>query len=368
VHILYDHEVFAKQRYGGISRYFFEVISRVAEFDDADVSVFLGLNDTGYDFRSIKSSFENFYSSRFRNINKVHILFNRYNNKLFEKTLSRSAPDVLHKTYYSRTGLEYRGTKIVTVHDMTHEIYPSFFSRGDTHSAMKKECVEKADGLICVSKTTQRDLVNILNVPEEKTCAIYHGNSLRLKVTEAQIVKEPYVLFVGQRWGYKNFNILLTAFANYEKFNKTFKLVCFGGGSPNKSEILYMEEKNITNKVLFMSGSDAKLANLYKYALALVYPSFYEGFGFPPIEAMHYGCPVLASDASSIPEIVEDAGLFFNPYQIEDLIHKLDLLLTDSELRAAVTRKGFIREKYFSWERCARETFSFYNKINKKLG
>lgn len=363
MHIFYDNEVFMKQRYGGVSRYFFEIISKMFQERDMNISVYLGVNDTGYDFQKIRHLFKNFYSRRVKGVHKLQPFFRPYNNWLFNKTVKTVLPDLLHKTYYSPMGLGYKGKKIVTIHDMTHEIYPSFFSKGDAHSAMKKVCAEKADGIICVSKTTQKDLINIFNIPEEKTCAIYHGNSLRLNVTKPAIINEPYILFVGQRWGYKNFNMLLTAYANNKKFNSNFKLICFGGGSFDKSELLYIYEKNIEDKIIHISGGDEKLANLYKYASVLVYPSYYEGFGFPPIEAMHYGCPVLASEFSSIPEVVANAGLYFNPYYMDDLIYKLELILSDSGLRKQLILEGYEQEKKFSWDEAAAQTFNFYKKI-----
>lgn len=361
--LLYDHYIFAKQRYGGISRYFYEIISRISGFDEADVSLFLGLNNSGYDFSSKKFCLKNSYGKKIPHLNKVYILFERYNNFLFKKYIDQYNFNLLHKTYYFPVDYKFKGINIITIHDMAHEVYPEFFSEGDMTSYMKNESIKRADGIICVSKSTQEDLINILNVPREKTCVIYHGNSLRLEISENRIIEEPYILFVGQRWGYKNFNMLLTAFANSKILNNNLRLICFGGGSFNKSEILYMKEKNLEKKVIFLTGNDKKLGNLYKYASALVYPSFYEGFGFPPLEAMHFGCPVVSSYCSSIPEIVSDAGLYFNPYQIEDLIYKLELILSDSELRTGIIKRGFEREKEFDWNKCAGETFQFYKKM-----
>lgn len=361
--ILYDHEVFTMQKYGGVSRYFYEIISRICRFEDANVNLFLGINDSGYNFKSLSNYFTYFQSIKIPSLYKFYILLSWINNIKLKQLYNTRDFNLLHKTYYSPVGLDFKGKKIVTVHDMTYEVYPSFFSEGDLTSSIKRNCVENADGIICVSKSTQNDLIDIFNVNKEKTCVIYHGNSLRLKIVGKRIIKEPYILFVGQRGGYKNFNLLLTAYANYEKFNKNFKLVCFGGGAFNKSELLYIREKNLEDNVLYTSGSDKKLGNLYKYASVLVYPSFYEGFGFPPIEAMYYGCPIIASEYSSIPEVVGNAGLFFNPYYIEDLIFKLELILSDAELREKIINNGFIQERNFDWNKAALSTFSFYKKI-----
>ena len=361
--ILYDHDVFVRQRYGGVSRYFFEIISRISQIDNVESELFLGLNDSKYDFYALQNKSFHLKSIRVPSINKYYIFLTWLNNFYFKHYIKNNNYNIFHKSYYSPLGLDFKGNKVVTIHDMTHELYPEFFSPSDTTSQIKKQCAVDSDGIICVSETTQRDLIDIFDIPHEKTSVIYHGNSLRLKVTGERTVKEPYILFVGQRWGYKNFSMLLTAYAKVERFNKNFKIVCFGGGDFNYSEQLYIKEHNLEDKVFFMSGNDMLLANLYNYALALIYPSYYEGFGFPPLEAMYYGCPILVSNGGSIPEVVRNAGLYFDPYRIEDLIHKLDVILYDSGLREQIIKEGYQEEKKYNWETSANETFSFYKKI-----
>ena len=105
------------------------------------------------------------------------------------------------------------------------------------------------------------------------------------------------------------------------------------------------------------------MANLYKFATVFIYPSLYEGFGIPPLEAMHYGCPVLASNSSSIPEVVGSAGLYFDPTSTDDLVLQLEQLVSDDTLRQRLSLAGFQQEKLFSWDRCADQVFNFYKKV-----
>jgi glycosyltransferase involved in cell wall biosynthesis len=142
-----------------------------------------------------------------------------------------------------------------------------------------------------------------------------------------------------------------------------FELICFGGGAFTQKEIDTVATLNVSKSVKFMKGSDEVLANLYTHATALVYPSHYEGFGIPPLEAMHYGCPVVASNASSVPEVVGDAGIYFDHSSVDDLAQKLEMVISDSRLRGAIIGRGHAREQLFSWERCAQETLAIYEQL-----
>jgi glycosyltransferase involved in cell wall biosynthesis len=246
---------------------------------------------------------------------------------------------------------------------MIHELYPQQFSRRDPTARDKKKIVQNSDAVICISRSTKHDLMLYCNVPEERIKVIYLGNSLKLEVKSPRIVDAPYILYVGLRDGYKNFDLLLTAYARSEKINRDFKLVCFGGGQFNSHERSLIRSMNLGDKVFNYSGTDEPLANLYKYASAFIYPSLHEGFGIPPLEAMGYGCPVLVSNTSSVPEVVGQAGLYFNPTNVDDLTFQLDKILRDDMLRKDLIQQGYEQEKKFSWDRCAKETLKLYHQI-----
>src|SRR4030095_1030656 len=208
MNILYDYDIFLRQRFGGISRYFYELITRIIYDTEnlIDVCVFMGINNFGYNFNKINPHV-NIKDYKFIGADKLHFLFSLLNEKLFNKYSRNANFELLHKTYYSNIELGFKSKNLVTVHDMTHELYPNFFAKGDSTSMLKKKSIHSADAIICVSETTKNDLVNMFPLENKKIKVIYHGINLTKNEKDKKYIKEPYILYVGQRWGYKNFNI-----------------------------------------------------------------------------------------------------------------------------------------------------------------
>lgn len=200
------------------------------------------------------------------------------------------------------------------------------------------------------------------SVPESKIRVIYHGNSLKMDPGSTPLFSVPYILFVGGRKAYKNFLLLVDSLSSSPRL-KDFSILCFGGGKLSSDELSFISEKSMDGRVIHTEGSDAELANAYKFASVFVYPSLYEGFGIPLLEAMHYGCPILASSTSCFPEIAAEAALYFDPLGKDDLINKLEIVLSDSKVRNELIQNGLNRESLFSWDRCASETLDFYKSV-----
>jgi glycosyltransferase involved in cell wall biosynthesis len=173
----------------------------------------------------------------------------------------------------------------------------------------------------------------------------------------------PYLLFVGERGGYKNFSQLLAAFHQATDVNIDHDIVAFGGGAKTAAEATEIARLGFTRKVHFLHGDDSALSEAYAHATALVYPSRYEGFGLPPVEAMHSGCPVVCSNASSIPEIVGEAGLYFDPLSVDELANALVQIVGSQSLRSTLSQKGQIRAAQFTWQSCAQRTLAVYQAI-----
>jgi glycosyltransferase involved in cell wall biosynthesis len=363
LNILYDHQIFSMQRYGGVSRYYYELISRLSAMPDVNVSLFQGLHINEYGIERYRDHFRHFWGHHWSAIPKTHFLFKAVNDVLFARVTSKWNSTLYHATYYTSLSNSYHGKRIVTVHDMIHERYPAYFSIRDMAGRDKKIAVARADGIICVSESTKRDLMHFLNVPGPKIRVIYHANSLLADVTLPPLISRPYILYVGQRQSYKNFLMLLSVYARTERINSHVDLVCFGSGPFTRAERQTIASHHLENKVSWHAGPDAMLANLYTHAAALIYPSLYEGFGIPLLEAMHYGCPVLASEASSLPEVGGDAVLYFPPTDEDALTTQLERILTDTALRDTMIRQGYAREKHFSWDTTAMETLRFYRLI-----
>jgi glycosyltransferase involved in cell wall biosynthesis len=368
MNILYDYSIFSLQRYGGISRYFYEIINRISLNKEIYVKLFEGFHINDYCLSEHKNNFCLYKGYKIPSIKYAYTAI-RLNPIWFKITYSHIGDlDIFHPTYYRDDLNKFRKSAIViTVHDMIHELYKDQFSKHDPTIKYKRLSINAADAIICVSENTKNDLIRIYNVPEEKTWVVYHGSSLNMfksfdmdKFMEKNSLTKPYLLYVGNRYGYKNFSFLLNVYETH--FSDDFDLLCFGGGNFNENELSLLNKFNLLNKVIHLNGSDDFLAGLYKKAFCFIYPSLYEGFGIPILEAMSLGCPVIASKTSSIPEVVGNGGILFDPFSEEDLIRSIESLMS-KKIRSQLILKGFRQEKKFSWDKTASETLNVYKSI-----
>jgi len=252
---------------------------------------------------------------------------------------------------------------------MIHEKFASSFPNAHKAARYKALAAERADHVICISESTRRDAIEILGLHPDKTSVIYLGFDLMNAGGEraGDLVlptNKPFLLYVGNREGYKNFLGLLEAYATSPQLRAGYGLICFGGGAFNMDEQKVIQKLRLDSRqVMQLGGSDQSLGSLYERASAFVYPSLYEGFGLPPLEAMSYDCPVVCSRTSSIPEVVGDAGEYFNPGDIESMRLAIERLLGLDSHREVLSAKGRTRLKCFSWDRCAAETLGIYMKL-----
>jgi glycosyltransferase involved in cell wall biosynthesis len=258
-----------------------------------------------------------------------------------------------------------RAKVALTVYDFTHERYPHLFPK-DRTQAWKRKAFKRADALICISESTKNDLLDLYDLRDGckvETIHLGYNDLSSLSDSNISLPSVPYFLFVGPRYSYKNFDCLLNAFALSPNLKKNFNVVCFGGSVFSKKEKEQFNKLQVADKIIRYEGGDDILATLYKNATALAFPSFYEGFGFPLLEAMDYGCPVVASNTSSIPEVVGDAALLFTPTSSEELVVQLSRIVYDDELRKRMMQLGQQRCALFSWNRCVEETLSLYKEL-----
>ena len=365
--VLYDYEIFLIQKYGGATRYFYEIISRLADKEKLDIILYMGYHINRYGLENFKDRYKVFYGKKIPLVPKTKLISSKLQKPIFEKFRKKTEYDIFHHTYYADYKKKNNCKDIITVHDFTHEKFPENFTSLDKTIEKKKIAILNADGVICVSNTTKKDLLSLYNISEDKIAVIYHGNSLKYEVTEEPIFEKPYLLYVGDRRAYKNFGCVLEIFRISDFMKNNFSLLCFGGGGFRENEKALISKYGLEGKVFQTEGSDKELANSYKYASAFIYPSLYEGFGIPLLEAMHYGCPIVASNSSCFPEIAGDAAEYFEPKSSEELAMKIEKVISNTDRRNVLIRNGYEREKMFGWNKCADETFEFYKFILNKF-
>lgn len=363
--IAYDHQIFA-QPYGGISRYFARIANGLLDSgQEPKIFVPFYLNNS---LTSLpKSCINGRYIRRYPP--KLSLFFNAYNSFSSRHQISRWKPDLVHETYYSRIGSAPKDcTTVITVYDMIHELYKDDFSKKDDTRTLKRIAINRADHVICISENTKNDLMSIYNIDEKKITVIHLGFDQFAKtnqISEGSFQKmKPFLLYVGNRWGYKNFAGFLTAIASSKKLMSDFNVISFGASKFNKHELDLIKKLGFSeNQVRHVSGNDLLLGLYYRCARAFVYPSLYEGFGIPPLEAMAQECPVISSNTSSMPEVIGSAAYFFNPLSHDEIRNSIEAVVYSDSLISELKKRGNERLNYFSWANCSRQTLDVYQNL-----
>lgn len=286
-------------------------------------------------------------------------------NRLIEKW----GPDIVHETYYSRKSCAPRNTcKVLTVYDMIHERYPQWGSRWDQSAILKRVAVDRADHVICISKSTRNDLLEMYDVDPKKVSVVYLGAELPTGRAVKDVTPgggaRPYLLYVGARPGHKNFLGFLQGFASSRRLRSDFDVIAFGGGGLTPVELQELARLGLdSSQVRQVSGGDDLLSQLYLSASAFIYPSLYEGFGLPPLEAMAHRCPVVSSNTSSMPEVIGDAGEYFDPASGPDMAEAIERIVYSPSRVNELVSKGLERQAKFTWERCAGQTLDIYHQL-----
>jgi len=364
--IVFDHNIFSLQQFGGISRYICELGKSLVTDSSKNVSVVAPLYVNHY-LKQVPKSLK-VLGFPVRQIPRTGRIIRTINWVMAWPIIRYLKPDIVHETYYSAKRIAPKNAKVIlTVYDMIHERFTNQFESSDLTMKVKATAVARADHIICISKQTRQDLIELLGVSPNKITVVYLGFSLKSESVLLQKVhkpKRPFLLYVGVRDGYKNFIGLLQAFGTSTILKSDFDLICFGGGAFSSQEINLFHKLGVSSSIVHqVSGDDAALASHYKTASAFIYPSLYEGFGIPPLEAMSFNCPVVCSNVSSIPEVVGNAGLMFDPSDIESIRLTIEKVIGDIELQESLIARGQERLKMFSWEQCAKETLAVYHKV-----
>lgn len=281
--------------------------------------------------------------------------------------------DVFFSPNFLFSSFSNKCKKVITVHDLSFERCPNFYSlKGRLwHKFVRtRKMCEKADLIIAVSENTKYDIMELYGIKEEKIKVVYPGVTLSQPLirrsARGQAIfqkgesNRKYILFLGTVENRKNVLGVVEAFKilNYKYGITNYDLVIAGGEKITnfKSQVSNL---GLCDKVKILGYIDEKQkCELYKNTALFIYPSFYEGFGFPPLEAMANGVPVITGVTSSLPEVVGDAALMVDPYNVNDIASAMAQILTDEKLCSLMIERGFKRVRKFTWEKCAREVLA----------
>ncbi|PIR97672.1 MAG: glycosyltransferase family 1 protein [Candidatus Doudnabacteria bacterium CG10_big_fil_rev_8_21_14_0_10_41_10] len=367
----------------GVAQYTYQLVKTLLKIDKLDEFVLF------FDHRArgvVKEFLEPNTKIRFFTFSeyKKYLPF-FYSHVLTASNIGHEKLDVYHSPA-NIIPFRYNGKFCVTVHDLAIYRRPDLFPSGQGFSVkyLVPRSINNAAKIIAVSESTKKDVEIFFKVDPKKIKVIYEGvdhdrfvpgdktEKLPEDLKRKYKISQQYILFVGTLEPRKNLIRLLEAYYQLTQksleFKDHYQLVLVGSKGWLYDEIFEeVENRNLQNNVVFpgyLVASD--LPKLYAHATAFVYPSLYEGFGLPVLEAMASGTPVITSSVSSMPEIAKDAGLLVDPLDVEGLANAMEKIITDKSLQAELSEKGKKRSEKFSWEKCARETLEIYREVGKK--
>ena len=309
----------------------------------------------------------------------------------FPEIIQKEGVDLMHFPHWN-VPLLYRGPCVVTVHDLIMYHYPrqeattlgplGYWFKDKMARLVIRNAVKKAQTILATSEFTRQDIHQTLGVPVERMLVTYQapfdeergkGDVGRGKITETLILKKygidkPYVLYVGAAYPHKNLEGLLQAWKLFqEKYGETYQLIFVGADNFFYKKLIHSSVCKESSNIIFTGFvEDSELTVLYEYAWLYVFPSLYEGFGLPPLEAMTHGVPVVSSNRSCMPEVLGDAALYFDPENYEQMSEVMHTGLTNIDMQLELQQNAREHLKLFSWKKLAKETLGIYERISGK--
>lgn len=364
--LLIDHQTFSMQRYGGISRYFANIQHTIESRDDVQSEVGI-LYTQNYYLQKYPAPLNNMLGRFFLSKDRRR---NKWNKKYSSYLIQKNNFDLLHPSYYNPYFLkDLKKPYVITVHDMIHERLPEYFDPNDVFVRYKRICVENAAHIIAISQSTKRDLQDILNIDSKRITVVHHGYQmndpldLEFKQKDVKFTKKNYLLFVGDRRGYKNFPSFIAALVPLLQEEKELIVVCAGGGSFKEAEQELLMRLKIKEKTFQIDATDEELKTLYQNALVFVFPSLYEGFGLPILEAFKYNCPVAASDSACFREIGENAISYFDSYDKHNMLKVIKEVIYNNDLSRNLIKQGQLQLEKFPMDLCMNKTLAVYKSV-----
>lgn len=366
--VLYDHQTFTGTQYGGISRYFYELMNSFEDRKDIEFELSLKFSNNEY-LRNVSYSNPIGYQ-KFANNLRVNQVVSRINRLYSSTKLSLGNFDIFHPTYYHSYFLDKVEKKplVLTFHDVLSEKFGETYPvLGEGLSELKQRLLRRADVVISVSEATKRGILDYFDVEETKIKVIPLGNYLaKPSFTEdsPQTLPKRYILFVGRRDFYKNFVRFFEAVTPILLKDKELQLICAGGGD------FILEEKQVislakleTQVHYYPIVNDNTLVQLYRKAQVFVFPSLMEGFGLPVLEAMSCGCPTALTKGTSFDEIAEDAAVYFEAECTDSIKAAIERVIYDDTLQNSMRLQGYERLPLFKAENTAQQTLEAYKEL-----
>lgn len=361
----------------GVGTYAVNLIRALGEFDNKNQYWIFVKSFHSQDFDPKRENFHIVACSNILQNGSLRVLWEQF---ILPIHLFRKKIKVLHSIHYT-IPLFAPCRRVVTFHDMTFFLFPEkhIFIKRIFFRLIIPFSARKADRLIAISKNTKKDIVKILGIATDKIDVVYltvdnifrpiENSSAVFQIKKKYRIQNNFILYVGTLEPRKNIVSLIKAYHKLVSQNRIkHQLVLAGKKGWGYQEIFkIVQDFNLSEKIIFTGYiPEEELVFLYNAADLFVYPSLYEGFGIPPLEALACGTPTIASNISSLPEVVDDAAILVNPYNVEGLSQAIYKLLIDEKLRHILKGKGLKKAKEFSEERLAKETIRAYKKATAK--
>jgi glycosyltransferase involved in cell wall biosynthesis len=358
-----DDQIFVAQRHGGISRYFTELITAFRDSPELEV-------ETVTPFRYVLS--EHLIERDPHRYSKPPLPSKAQRRKvlrtlnLVQPLARRGHAEIMHHTYYFAEYLRRpAAARVCTIYDMIPEHFPELFPSGNPHNA-KDLYVNTCDAILCISNTTKTDVLRHYGALDKPVVVTPLGVGEEFfSAPVVRAVAQPYVLFVGQRNGYKNFDTLLRTFSRMSSPQRSVRLLCVGGSPFDQAEVARIASLNLQNRVTHRTMADGDLPALYAGAICFVFPSLYEGFGLPIVEAFAAGCPVILAEMECSVEVGADAAQFFGANDDETLAEMIGRMVDDPASRTHWITEGRKRALDFSWYKTAKLTQEVYRNLGR---
>ncbi len=376
-----DIRVLLDKNYSGVASFTFQLLKNLIKVDRQNAYYFF--------YNSFKKANIPFFSK------EISIKKTRYPNKVFNYFLQKifnypkldrviGGSDIFYLPHLNFASFSKNSKNIITVHDLSFLRYPEFFSfrKNFWHWALNiKKNINKFDKIIAVSQNTKNDLIELLNVSEAKIEVVYPGISEDLTKFQEKdqnddidkLLKEKYnlnkdfILYLGTIEPRKNISGLIKGYDKLRDSGIDCLLVLAGGwGWKTKQIKKDWQNSKYRQDIRFIGYiKEDNKPLLYKMAKVFVYPSFYEGFGFPPLEAMYFGLPVISSNVSSLPEVLENAALLINPDKSDEIFQAMKLILSNESVRTKLIEAGYNQANKFTWENTAQKYLQVFEGMIK---